>query len=201
MIKQEELSSIVKILKAGGVGVLPTDTLYGLVGQADGKKAVTRIKKLKERGHGKPFIILISSLKDLNKFKVKLDKKTGKFLKTIWPGPVSVILPTLLKLHGTSVTLAFRWPKNKFLNELIEKTGPLVAPSANPEGLPPASTITEARNYFGDDIDFYLSAGKKLSGQPSTLIKIKKAKIEILREGQGLAGLISNRESKNSPSP
>ena len=168
----KSIENIAKILKCGGVGVLPTDTLYGLVGQAEDKKAVARIKKLKKRSAGKPFIILISWLKDLGRFGIRPDKKMSDFLKTVWPGPVSVVF---------SPKLAFRWPKNKSLTEIIKKTGPLVAPSANPEGLPPATTMAEAKNYFGDKIDFYLSANKKLSGKPSTLIKLRKGKIEILR--------------------
>ncbi len=172
-------------LKKGGVGVIPTDTLYGLVARAEDKRAVAKVKKLKKRSQGKPFIILISSLRDLEKFKVKLDLEDKKILNKIWPGPVSVAL---------SPKLSFRLPKNKFLNELIKKTGPLIAPSANPEGLAPASTITEARDYFpvkspgshgaNQGIDFIVSAKKRLSGQPSTLIRIKNNKIEILRQGR-----------------
>lgn len=170
-----ENNNIIKILKAGGVGVLPTDTLYGLVGLAKNKKATGKIKKLKQRSAGKPFIILISSLKDLEKFKIKLNPKTKEILEKIWPGPVSVAL---------SKNLSFRLPKNKFLIDLIKKTGPLVAPSANPEGLAPASTITEAKEYFRDKVNFYLSAKRKLTGQPSTLISIKKGQITILRHGK-----------------
>ncbi|MFA6476139.1 MAG: L-threonylcarbamoyladenylate synthase [Candidatus Paceibacterota bacterium] len=166
---------IAHILKTGGVGVIPTDTLYGLVAQALDKKAVTRVRRLKSRGPSKPFIILISSIRDLEKFKIKLDPESKKILTKIWPGPVSVAF---------NKKLSFRLPKNKFLNELIKKTGPLIAPSANPEGSPPASTISDARNYFGTKIDFYLSNGKKLAGQPSTLISLKKGQIEILRYGK-----------------
>lgn len=170
------------MLKKGGVGVIPTDTLYGLVARAEDKQAVAKVKKLKKRGQGKPFIILISSLKDLEKFKIKLDPESKKILDKVWPGPVSIAF---------SPKLSFRWPKNKFLNELIKKTGPLIAPSANPEGLTPASTIKEAREYFQDGVnptncgvDFYLSAGKKLKGLPSTLISLKNGKITILRYGK-----------------
>jgi L-threonylcarbamoyladenylate synthase len=168
-------SQLIKILKRGGIGVLPTDTLYGLVGQAQNPEAVKKIEKLKKRSKGKPFIILISSIKDLEKFKIKLNKETKTILEKVWPGPVSVAF---------SKKIALRFPKNKFLNELIKKTGPLVAPSANPEGLPPAETTTEIKNYFGDQIDFIVSAGKRLKSQPSTLISIKNNKIEILRYGK-----------------
>ena len=109
-------------------------------------------------------------LKRLEKFKIKLGEKDKGILNKIWPGPISVAL---------SSKLSFRLPKNKFLNNLIRKTGPLIAPSANPEGLAPAQNIAEAKNYFSDKMDFYLSAGKKLSGQASTLIKLKNGKIEI----------------------
>lgn len=169
-------------LQKGGIGILPTDTLYGLVGRAENKKAVARIRKLKQRSVSKPFIILISSLRDLEKFKIKLDPESKKILEKVWPGPVSVAL---------SPKLSFRWPKNKMLVEIIKKTGPLIAPSANPEGLSPASTIAEARNYFGPEVDpakygvnFYLSARRKLSGQPSTLISLKNGQVVILRQGR-----------------
>lgn len=169
-------------LKQGGVGVIPTDTLYGLVARAEDKQTVAKVKRLKKRSVGKPFIILISSLKDLEKFNlpagrqgIKLGPEDKKILTKIWPGPVSVAL---------SAKFSFRWPKNKFLLELIKKTGPLVAPSANPEGLAPASTIKEAKKYFQGRVNFYLSAGRKLTGQASTLISLKNGKIKILRYGK-----------------
>lgn len=170
-----EINKIAKILNHGGVGVLPTDTLYGLVARAEDKKAVARVKRIKGRSPGKPFIILISSYKDLEKFRVKLSQGDRELLSKIWPGPVSVAL---------TPRLSFRLPKNKFLNELIKKTGPLIAPSANPEGLKPAETMAEAKKYFGEKIDFYLSSKRKLSGQPSTLISLKKGQINIIREGK-----------------
>jgi L-threonylcarbamoyladenylate synthase len=174
-VNNKKINEIIKSLRQGGVGIIPTDTLYGLVGRAEDKKVVAQIVKLKKRSKGKPFIILISSLNDLEKFGVKINKKTSDFLKTIWPGPVSVAL---------SSRLSFRLPKNKLLIKIIKKTGPLVAPSANPEGFPPATTIAEAKNYFGNQINFYLAANKKLNNQPSTLIKIEKDKIKILRPGR-----------------
>lgn len=163
---------IVSILKNNGVGVLGTDTIYGLVGSALSKKAVERIYQLKKRAPSKPFIILISDLNDLNHFNIKIDQFIKNFLQEIWPNPVSVVIETL----------AFRIPNKPDLLELLKQTGPLVAPSANPEGLPPAQTIKEAKKYFGNNVDFYLDEGKLIS-EPSTLIEIKNGKINILRQG------------------
>lgn len=175
---------IVEILKKGGVGVIPTDTIYGLVGSALSKKAVERIYRVRKREKTKPFIVLISSLKDLKLFGVKVSKKHLKILKTLWlvrPGPVSVILPVrgkkFLYLHrGTSAaggSIAFRLPKGKKLINILKKTGPLVAPSANLAGKLPAFTIRRARMYFGDRVDFYVNRGV-LPGRPSSIIEIKR---------------------------
>lgn len=84
-------------------------------------------------------------------------------------------------LHRGTKSLAFRLPKKKPLRELLEKTGPLVAPSANPQGLEPAKNITEAKKYFGDMVDVYV-AGGKLEGKPSKLISLLEKKPKILRK-------------------
>ena len=177
---------IVKILKNGGIGVLSTDTIYGLVGLALSKKVVARIYKLRKRNSKKPLIILISSLKDLDIFGIYPDTGTKNLLKKFWPGKVSVILPCPSKrffyLHRGTKTLAFRLPAKKSLRELLKNTGPLVAPSANPEGLPPAKTILEARHYFKNKPDFYIDNGK-LDSPPSALISIVDGKFKILRKG------------------
>lgn len=178
--------NIIKILKDGGIGVLPTDTLYGLVGLALNKNTVKRIYKVRQRNPKKPLIILISSLKDLAIFNIKLDSSLKKALNKFWPGKVSVILPCISKklkyLHRGAKTLAFRFPSKKSLINLLGKTGPLVAPSANWEGQPPAKNIKEAKRFFGDEVDFYVNAGK-LDSLPSTLIKIESGKVSLLRKG------------------
>ena len=165
---------------------MPTDTIYGLVGSALSPQAVARIYKLRKRNLKKPFIILIGSLKDLELFKIRPDKFTRKILNKIWPNAVSVVLPCRSKdfsyLHRGTKSLAFRLPKNKNLLAFLIKTGPLVAPSANPEGLNPAQTINQAKRYFGESIDFYVDGGT-IKGAPSTLIAIKNKKITVLREG------------------
>ncbi len=166
-------SQIIRILKSGGVGVMPTDTLYGLVGKASSKKAVERIYKIKGRDPKKPFIILISSINDLKKFRISnyVILHNSIIKKKLWPGKVSIVISGI----------AFRLPKKKSLIKILKQTGPLVAPSANPQGLRPAENIKQATKYFGDKVDFYLSGGT-LKGKPSTLISInKKGEIKVLR--------------------
>jgi L-threonylcarbamoyladenylate synthase len=174
------------ILASGKIGVIPTDTIYGLVGKAMNEATVNRIYKTKERNPQKPFIVLISDISDLKLFDIKINQKTKGILEKVWPGKVSVILSCLSdkfsSLHRNTKTLAFRLPDKKDLLQLIKETGPLVAPSANPEGLKPAKTIAEAKKYFGRDVDFYIDEGR-LDSLSSTLIEIRDGKVEILREG------------------
>ena len=184
---------IIKTLRNGGIGVIPTDTIYGLVGSALNKRAVERIYRVRKRDPKKPFIILISSLSELKKFGVKLESRHEKILKNLWftapvprkiqgskaegSGPVSVIMPCNPKkfryLHRGTNTLAFRVPKDKKLRVFLKRTGPLVAPSANISGRPPAKTIKEAKKYFGDRVDFYVDGGL-IKGSPSVILELKR---------------------------
>ncbi len=174
---------IIKILKKGGIGVMPTDTVYGLVGSAFSKKAVRRIYRVRRREKNKPVIVLVSSVEDLKKFGVKVNREHLKILRTLWlapsrvegAGPVSVILPVKGKkfyyIHRGTETIAFRLPAERRLRNFLKKTGPLVAPSANVAGKPPAANVAQAKKYFGDRVDFYLDGGKK-SGSPSSVVAL-----------------------------
>lgn len=164
---------VVKILKNDGVAVVPTDTLYGVVCSAFSKKAIEKIYNLKNRNINKKMIVLISSLRDLKKFGIKITKEQAKILKKFWPGEVSIILNDI----------AFRLPNKKNLISLIKKTGPIVAPSANIEGEKPAETIQDAKNYFGNNVDIYIDEGEKKS-EPSTLIRILDNNVEVIRDGK-----------------
>ena len=182
-----EINQIIQILKSGEVGVMPTDTIYGIVGSALNPQTVQEIYQLRKRTPDKPMIILISSLNDLTLFNILLSEKQKEFLQKNWPNPLSVILDCLDSrfeyLHRGTKTLAFRMPKRELLLEILNQTGPLVAPSANFEGGKPAENINQAKDYFGKKIAFYEDNGEIIS-QPSTLIKLNTNGLyEVLRQG------------------
>lgn len=178
---------ITPVLLGGGVGILPTDTLYGLVGCALNEEAVERIYEIRKRDLKKPMIILVSSIDDLKSFGISLSLEQMKILKKMWPAKLSVVIDCKNKknkhlLRGGK-SLAFRMPDDKNLLELLKKTGPLVAPSANLAGEKPAENFREAQKYFGDEVDFYVDADK-LKSQPSTLIKLENdGSFKMLRRG------------------
>lgn len=182
-----KIQEIIQLLEKGEVGVIPTDTIYGIVGSALNPNTIEEIYRLRKRSFNKPFIILISKVDDLKKFDVKFTKAQEDFLKKIWPNPVSVVLLCLAEkftyLHRETNSLAFRIPQNNMLMRILKEVGPLVAPSANYEGDPPAQTIEMARKYFGDQVAFYVNGGK-IKSQPSTIIKLRDdGSWKILRQG------------------
>jgi L-threonylcarbamoyladenylate synthase len=166
-------ATIVKALRDGGIGVLRTDTLYGIVASAHSQNAVERVYEVKGRTPSKPPIILIASVDDLP---MKYGEEVTKVLNESWPGKVSIILPVegapeWLTRGGS--TLAYRVPDDANLRELLKLTGPLIAPSANPEGLRPAKNMQEAVNYFGDSVDFYVDGGIVTDDTPSQLYELR----------------------------
>lgn len=179
---------IVQSLRKGGIGVIPTDTLYGLVGSAFSQKAIDRIYRVKNRPKNLPLIVLISSIEELKKFGISLDKKNKDFCKKVWPGKLSIIFPQKAKkfsyLSSGSGGISFRIPKKDSVIKFLKKTGPLVAPSANITGNPHAKTIDQAKRIFKDKIDFYYGGRLSKSNKASTLVKLEKDKIFVKRQGE-----------------
>lgn len=177
--------NLIEVLKKGGIAIMPTDTLYGIVGQADNVSTVNRIYNLKKRALEKPCIILIGDIDEIKNFSIILSEMQKNAIKNS-SIPASFILDCMDEkfsyLHHGTNTLAFRLPAPEALRDLLLKTGPLIAPSANPEGLPPAQNIEEAKKYFGISVDLYVDGGN-LSGRASKIIKLHKdGSMSIIRE-------------------
>lgn len=188
------IQQTIELLKKGKIGVLPTDTIYGIVGSALNPQTVERIYTLRKRAKDKPMIILISSTDELKKFNIKLTKKQKDILKNLWPNPVSVVIPCdeekFKYLHRGTNSLAFRIPKDRKLLKILKETGPLVAPSANFEGEQPSQTIKEAKHYFGDTVSFYIDGGK-IKSPPSTVVRLNEGgEMTVLRAGKGGLSII-----------
>jgi L-threonylcarbamoyladenylate synthase len=177
---------LVDCLNGGGVVVLPSDTVYGLMARASDQRAVERMYRLRGRPPEKPCIMLVADawqITDTAKWTDQHKELGAKY----WPGPLSLVAPTTEKtpryLHCGTHTLAYRIPDDPELRTLLSATGPLLAPSANPEGKPVASTIAEAEAYFGDHVDGYADGGKIAGRAPSTVAGVRGGKVHIFRQG------------------
>jgi len=188
---EKSIEKIIERLNDGNIGVIASDTLFGLVGRASNAEIVEKIYTIKKRDVHKPCIILINDIKQLDDFYVILNARFQDFLQKVWPGPVTVILrideqylEQYEYLHRGTGELTFRLPDNARLQKVIEGVGPIIAPSANPEGKTPAVSVEDIRKYFGDDVDIYIDPkDTPYTGQPSTIIKIKDDTINLIREG------------------
>jgi L-threonylcarbamoyladenylate synthase len=130
--------------------------------------------------------LLIDTIATLEEFGIFLQDTDRQALEKVWPGKVSVVFDCkgdqLAYLHRGTRTLAFRIPDDKDLRDLIQRTGPLLAPSANPEGQPPARTVLEAQQFFGDQVVVFVDGGYRES-PPSTVARLQGGVWEVLREG------------------
>ena len=196
-VSTKDINKVVKVLEEGGIVCAPTDTIYGLLADATNRKAVERLYEIR-RPSNRPFIVLLPEIKQAFEFDIMITKLGITLLSlgvtVIFPKRTTI--PTYLTRWRKSI--AFRVPKSGiFIQKLLKKFGkPLVAPSANPEGLKPAADIKEAMEYFGDKIDLYVK-GAPLTGKPSTIVKVISPKaIKIIREGnvpkEDIIKLVSN---------
>lgn len=178
--------AIVDALQAGAVGVLPCDTVYGVVCSATNAEAVGRLYALKHRER-KPGTIIAADIDQL--VELGLKKRYLTPVAEYWPGAVSVVIqcgiehPELAYLHQGIGSLAVRLPAGDALQALLRRTGPLLTSSANLPGQPPAARLDQAREYFGDAVDFYVEGGDMTGHLPSTVIRIVDDAVEVLRPG------------------
>jgi L-threonylcarbamoyladenylate synthase len=170
-------------LRQGGVGVIPTDTVYGLVCAAQNQAAVARLYQLKTR-ENKPGTVIAASTEQL--IDLGIPRRYLTAVEHFWPNSISIIVastPALQYLDLGKMSLAVRIPADTGLRSLLEKTGPLLTTSANRPGEKVADTVSDARKYFGEQVDFYVDGGDLSSHPPSTIIKVIDDEVVVLREG------------------
>lgn len=185
IVSEQDIDEIVGVLNGGGLVVLRTDTIYGIVARAEDETARDKIFAVKGRDAEKKCIVLIA---DEQQMWDQESREAFYRVKDLIDDdhPTSVIVPSGLNTpkwvdHGTRRS-AFRMPITKpWLMALIERTGPLIAPSANPQGNEPATTIDEAVTYFGDKVDVYVDGGKVEQNEPSHLYDVWPDRIERKR--------------------
>lgn len=176
------MKEVVSVLRRpGAVAVIPTDTVYGVVARAADVQAVERLYALKHRDH-KPGTIIAASIDQL--VELGIPRRYLTAVQQFWPGPVSVETPHDIDyLHQGTGRQALRIPDDPALVELLQQTGPLQTSSANLPGEAPATTVAEAKAYFGDAVDVYVDGGDLSGRLPSTIIHIVDDAIEVIRQG------------------
>ena len=182
---ENEIDELVYILKNDGVISVPTDTVYGLCGKIDSKKAYEKLLGIKERPINKAFPIMCADEKQVRKIGI-VDKNVEKLISEFMPGPITLILERNENLddyitNGKN-TIAVRIATTKALVELIRKVGtPIFMTSANKSGEPECKNIAEIEK-LSPLLDGILY-GKYSFGKASTIVDCRFGEIKIIRKG------------------
>ena len=175
-----------KLIFQGAVGVFPTETFYGLGGNALDRDAVKRVFVCKKRPVEKSLLILVK--RDwLLDFAI-VTEKVACLMDEFWPGALTVILQANRNLpeflRGPGNTIAVRHSPSKFVDELLGiLKKPLIGTSANLSGQPSCQTADEAYRQLGPSVDFWLDGGTTKGGMPSTMLDATEPNFRIIREG------------------
>jgi L-threonylcarbamoyladenylate synthase len=177
-------TELVALLRSGAIGVIPTDTVYGLAASIYHAEAVRRMYALKARER-KPGTTIAASVAQLSGLGIapELLSKAAR----LWPNALSVIMISgseFAYIHQGVGDSPFRVVGDPALRAVLELTGPLVTTSANDPGMPPASDVQEAKAYFGDTVDFYVDGPALLDRPPSTIVRFSDTgQLELIRAG------------------
>ncbi len=176
------------ILRQGGLVAIPTETVYGLAGDATNEAAVQKIFLSKGRPQDNPLIVHISSYEQLNQLTSELSIKAKQLADAFWPGPLTMILPKS-KLISDRVsaglsTVALRFPSHSVAIEIIKSAGvPLAAPSANISGSPSPTTAAHVLHDLDGKIDAVVDGGACTIGLESTVVNLTTEIPTLLRPG------------------
>lgn len=175
-------------LCAGKIVALPTETVYGLAGNAFDPKAVAQIFAAKDRPEFDPLIVHVSSWDMLRTVITKFPQPAEVLAERFWPGPLTMVLPKSERVPDLATsglpTVGVRWPAHPLMQQVLQSTGfPLAAPSANLFGRLSPTTIEHVLEQLGDRIDLVLDGGPSAVGVESTIIHLGEGQATLLRPG------------------
>lgn len=187
-IKDEDLLEAARILREGGLVAFPTETVYGLGGNALDAEAAGKIYAAKGRPSDNPLIAHISCAKELEPLVKEVPEAGRKLMEAFWPGPLTMIFPKSAKVpYGTTGgldTVAVRMPDDPVANRLIALAGvPVAAPSANTSGRPSPTTADHVWQDMNSRIDMIIDGGPVGIGVESTIVDVSSAIPTVLRPG------------------
>lgn len=187
-LERGDFKEAAAILRAGGLVAFPTETVYGLGGNALDKTAAARIYAAKGRPSDNPLIVHIADLDALNKLAEDVPQEAWRLAERFWPGPLTIILKksSLVpeETTGGLSTVAIRMPSDLAARLLIEESGLYVAaPSANASGRPSTTRAEHVYEDLAGKIDMILDGGPVEIGLESTIIDLSEKTPMILRPG------------------
>jgi L-threonylcarbamoyladenylate synthase len=191
-LETEEIGRAARVLAHGGTVVFPTETLYGLAASALNANAVRKVYAIKHRSKEKLLPVIVGSFAQARKY-FAFSRTELLLARRFWPGPLSLVLKARSRRLAAAVggdRVAVRWSANVVAARLAILAGaPIIATSANLSGKPGCFTIHSVKWQFGHaagvfaDPDMYLDGGTLARSLPSTIVRVRRGRIIVIREG------------------
>ncbi|RBP97324.1 threonylcarbamoyl-AMP synthase [Bifidobacterium aemilianum] len=193
-IDEQALEDAARVVREGGLIVLPTDTVYGVACDPCNPAAISLLYQAKQRPASKALQVILASTNNLTRLGLYLPEPLDRLAAAFLPGPFSPIaaaspdspLSTLRNEKDGSRTQAIRLPDSDLSLRILQFTGPLAASSANRSGGQSPQTVQEAYEALGDAVDLYLDGGPTQGHMASTVVAASPEAsdgISILRQG------------------
>ena len=185
---EESINLACELLKKGEVVAVPTETVYGLAGDATNGNAIKKIFEAKGRPADNPLIVHIGNLDMLEGIVSEFNKDAQKLAATFWPGPLTIIMPKGDKVCKETTagldSVGVRMPANEIAREIINRSKvPFSAPSANISGKPSSTTASDVFDDMNGKIHLIIDGGESDAGVESTVISVLEETPVILRPG------------------
>ncbi len=185
--QEQDLCRAATILRAGGLVVFPTETVYGLGGDATRDEAAKKIYAAKGRPSDNPLIIHIANPADAEQYAIT-NELYYRLAKAFMPGPLTVILPRRESIPKSTTggldSVAVRCPAHPVAHRLIELCGfPIAAPSANLSGKPSPTSASHVAQDMDGRVEMIIDGGESEIGLESTIVKVDGDRLILLRPG------------------
>ena len=184
----DRVADAVRVLRAGGLVAVPTETVYGLGADAANPDAVRRVYAVKGRPPDHPLIVHVASAECLPRWAATVPAAAQSLGAACWPGPLTIVLHRRADIDPTVTggreTIALRVPAHPLtLAVLAAFEGGIAAPSANRFGHVSPTTAQHVRDDLGDDVDVVLDGGPCTVGVESTIVDLTVSPPSVLRPG------------------
>jgi L-threonylcarbamoyladenylate synthase len=187
-VDRAAISRAADVLRAGGLVAFPTETVYGLGGDASNASAVKKIYGAKGRPRNHPLIVHLRSLSQAGDWAREIPAPAVRLAQRYWPGPLTLIFKRAPRVDelvtGGQDTIALRVPSHPVAQALLDAFGGgIAAPSANRFGRVSATTADHVRAEFGAVVDCVLDGGAADLGIESAIVDVSGARPALLRPG------------------
>jgi len=177
--EEEYTAQAAKTIAAGGLVIIPTETVYGIAANSLDKEALDKLYEIKKRSKDKPFAMLIADKLKAGEFACDIPIAAYKLMHKFWPGPLTILLKAI---NGGKVGL--RMPDNQIALKIIEQAlVPVACPSANIAGTPAPVNFTQAIKDMDGLVDLAVDGGQAKIGVESTIVDLNVEPFTITRSG------------------